>query len=221
MTRIKAVIFDYGNVLSVCPEPGDFRRLQSLTDFDEETFGRLYWLHREDYDRGILDGPSYWASIAATEGKSFAPAQIQALIREDIALWTRIDPAILTWARALKQNGLNTGILSNMPVNISSYLRDSAKWLGYFDCVLFSCEIGLIKPDPAIYQVCFKGLGVEPEEALFIDDRPVNVEGARLAGMHGLTFHSIDQLTSNLRDFGLPSTESVDRAADGFDACLR
>jgi putative hydrolase of the HAD superfamily len=188
MTRIKAVVLDYGNVVSLCPEPADFDRLQAMTELDEETFGRLYWLYRDDYDRGILDGAEYWTRIGATAGKNLARAEIQSLIEEDIALWTRINGSIITWARALRENGLNTGILSNMPVDISSYLRNSAGWLEDFDCALFSCELGVIKPDPAIYDACLKQLEVEPEQALFIDDRPVNVEGARLAGMHALTF---------------------------------
>src|SRR6185437_16794902 len=108
MSRIAAVVFDYGNVLSLRPEPSDFRRLQLLTGFDEEAFSRLYWLHREDYDRGVFDGPGYWASIGEAGGTHFASGKIQKLIAEDIALWTRVNPALLVWARSLSQRGLRT-----------------------------------------------------------------------------------------------------------------
>jgi putative hydrolase of the HAD superfamily len=178
--------------------------LQSLTGLDENAFSRFYWLHREEYDRGVLDGPSYWAAIGEAGSKCFASGEIDAFIAEDIALWTRINPALLIWVRSLRGHGLKTGILSNMPVNISSYLRDSADWLHDFHHILFSCEVGLIKPDAAIYQACMKGMGVKPEETLFIDDRPVNVEGARAVGMRALVFESADQLASDVRAFGLP-----------------
>jgi len=207
MTTIAAVVFDYGNVLSVRPEPGDFRPMQSLTGLDDEIFGRLYWRHREEYDRGALDGSSYWARIGEAGGKRFAAAEIEAMIAEDIALWTRINPVVLLWASSLRENGLKMGILSNMPVNISSYLRDSAEWLRCFHHLLFSCEVGLIKPEAAIYKECLKRIGAKPEETLFIDDRPVNVEAARTAGMQAVVFQSADQLASDVSAFGLPRVD--------------
>ena len=126
------------------------------------------------------------------------------MIAEDIALWNRVNPVVLGWVKALRENGLKTGILSNMPVNLSSYLRQSADWLPHFHYLVFSCELGLTKPDAAIYHACLKGMGVTPEESLFIDDRLVNVEGARAAGMRALIFRSVDQLATDIQPFGLP-----------------
>jgi putative hydrolase of the HAD superfamily len=204
MTRIAAVVFDYGNVLSLPPEADDFRRLQSLTGLGEEPFNRVYWLHREEYDRGALDGSGYWGRVGEAGRKCFSAAHIEALIAEDIALWNRVNPVVLGWVKALRENGLKTGVLSNMPFNLSSHLRRSADWVHYFHYLLFSCELGLIKPDAAIYHACLKGMGVKPEESLFIDDRPVNVEGARAAGMRALVFRSADQLARDIQPFGLP-----------------
>ncbi len=61
-------------------------------------------------------------------------------------------------------------------------------FLGYFDHVTFSCEIGVLKPEPEIYEHALRGLGVAPAEAVFLDDRPENVEGARHLGLHAELF---------------------------------
>jgi HAD superfamily hydrolase (TIGR01509 family) len=89
---------------------------------------------------------------------------------------------------------VKTAILSNMPRDFSSYLRTHAAWLNDFDVKVFSGELGVVKPDAKIYQVCLEGLSVAPEECLFIDDVAVNVEAARTFGIESLQFKSIDEL---------------------------
>jgi len=203
--RIAAVVFDYGNVLSLTPEPADYHELQRLAQLEEKAFLLLYWRYRLDYDRNVLDAPGYWRRIAQENGREFSAAQIQHLIATDIALWTRTNASMLAWVSVLRVGGVKTAVLSNMPVNFSAYLRTSADWMQHFDHHVFSGELGLLKPDPAIYRACLEGLQVKPEETLFIDDRPVNVEGAQAMGMHGVVFETLPQLSSEVQRFGLPA----------------
>jgi FMN phosphatase YigB (HAD superfamily) len=64
--------------------------------------------------------------------------------------------------------------------------------------------VRLIKPDPLIYEHCLRGLDVAPSEALFIDDRLVNIESARKIGIHGIQFKSTAQLRIELEAAGFP-----------------
>ena len=85
--------------------------------------------------------------------------------------------------RALRAAGLRLGLISNADV------MEAASWhscplAGLFDVDLFSCEVGLVKPEPAIYARCIEALGLTPEECLFVGDGGSHeLVGAKKAGM--------------------------------------
>ena len=85
---------------------------------------------------------------------------------------------------------------------------------GAVHSLTLSAEVRLIKPDPAIYEHCLRGLGVAPSDSLFIDDRAVNVAGARTVGMHAVQFQSVAHLRSHLEEGEfriLPFEDGVER----------
>ena len=202
---IAAIIFDFGYVLSLPPQPDDFRDLQRAGEIDSESFERLYWLYRDEYDVGALDGPGYWRRIAEGAGQQLSREQIDDLISGDIALWNRTNPTLIEWVRALKKVGLKTAVLSNMSSDLAAYMRREAAWTEPFDHLCFSGELRLAKPDPAIYHACLAGLQARPEEAILIDDRAENVEAARALGMQALIFQSLHQLAIDIRPLNLPA----------------
>jgi putative hydrolase of the HAD superfamily len=99
---------------------------------------------------------------------------------------------------------LKVVVLSNMPIEISRYMRQYAPWFKYFDHVCFSAEVQLAKPDAAIFHACLKAVRSRPEECLFIDDRAENVEAARALGMQALIFESVEQLAADVKPYDLP-----------------
>jgi len=200
---MRAVIFDYGEVLC-SPDPAAHRRLLELTGLDHDTFERLYWRDRHAYDLGRLDGPAFWAGFARDAGLSFTPDQIAGLIENDVLMWTsRLNEPMLAWAAALQDAGFFTAILSNMGPDVLRTMRQEFAWLAHFDQLTWSCELGIAKPDPAIYTVTCDKLGVSPHEALFIDDKLENVHAAESTGLHALQFTSIAQLRSDLASCNL------------------
>ena len=75
--------------------------------------------------------------------------------------------------------------------NISTYLADHAEevpCLALFEKCIFSAVYGIVKPDRAIFELLCKECGILPEETLFIDDSPANIEGARKFGIQGYLF---------------------------------
>ncbi|HMD99957.1 MAG TPA: HAD family phosphatase [Terriglobia bacterium] len=201
---VRAVIFDYGNVLCPMPRLSDYEEMRSLAGIEEPQFQDYIWRYRLDYDRGTVDGTGYWRGVAQMSGKTFSDDLIQKLVAADIALWLTPDPILLRWTRDLHDGGAKTAILSNMHLDLAVYLRGNAAWLRQFDHATFSAEIGLVKPDPAIYLQSLKGLDVRAEEAVFIDDNAANVEGARALGINALRFESVAQLAAEVQGFGLP-----------------
>jgi len=203
--KINTVIFDFGYVLSLPPQPSDYQRLAMLAGLDGMSFEKIYWGNRTDYDRGAIDGPTYWRRLAKAAGKELTPAQIDSLIANDVAIWMRANPVMMEWVRALKKGGLKIAVLSNMPVEISTYMRQYAPWFRDFDYVCFSAEVHLAKPEAAIFHACLEVVHSRPEECLFIDDRAENVEAARALGMYALKFVSVRELAVDVQPFNLPA----------------
>jgi putative hydrolase of the HAD superfamily len=212
---IQAVIFDYGKVLSHSEDPEAQRRLIALTGLDRPSFDLHYWRHRHNYDTGALDGRAYWTEIAKSAGVDFAPEQIDNLIETDILMWTSLNEEMLTWVVALQEAGFRTAILSNMGWEILGYMRQEFGWLSHFQHHTWSCELGIGKPDPAIYIHTCEKLGVAPQNAIFLDDKPENIAAASGIGLNAILFETIEQLRHDLKARGLQDGLPVPGAVSG------
>lgn len=201
---LRAVIFDYGQVLSQAPRPELFQAMADLCGVSEERFQQYYWAHRDDYDRGVLDHVTYWTPLIEEGGRPADAARLAQVADLDATNWMRIDERMLAWVGALHGAGWRTAILSNMPDPLLRSMREHLPWLSGFTHLTFSCEVGAVKPDEEIYHHCLQGLDVAPHEALFLDDRATNVEGARRLGIHALQFHTPERLAQDLTTAGYP-----------------
>jgi putative hydrolase of the HAD superfamily len=209
-----AVIFDFGGVLCFHPSSDRFTPIANLFGLTTSELIPLFWARRAEYDAARLDAREYWASIAEAAGQKFDPASLPELIRLEVDLWNDFDGRVLQWAADLRAHGLRTAILSNLPRALGEELRATPGFLDPFDHVTFSYELGSIKPEPAIYRDAIRGLSVPPHEALFLDDRLENVEGARAAGMVAELFLTWeDFLLHTLPRYPLPAPEMHARAA--------
>ena len=202
---LRAIIFDYGLVLSGPPEPAARAHLIDISGLSPEIFDVHYWKYRVDYDRGRLNGRTYWQTFASDTGIALAPERIDALIEHDVRMWASVDPIMLAWAGRVQASGMKTAILSNMGEELLAHMRKNFRWLDEFHHLTWSCELNLVKPHTAIYQHTLEKLDVRPEEALFLDDKVENVEGARQVGLHALVFHNPQTLQADLEREGWAS----------------
>jgi putative hydrolase of the HAD superfamily len=208
---LRAVIFDYGEVLSGPPNEQFRRALRETSGLPDDLFEKLYWTYRLDFDANILDGSTYWQRIAQDAGTHFTAEQMEEMNRLDARMWMDLNPTMLAWALAIRNSGLKIGILSNMGVGVLGFMRQDFAWLNQFDQLTWSCELGAVKPDPAIYRHAVRELAVKPEEALFIDNMERNVEGAQAVGLRALHFTNVEDLAAalNVGTFGLPLLPEV------------
>lgn len=205
MKRWDAVVFDYGRVLSQSPTLSELREFAALAGVSEPPFFELYSNTRDDYDCGRIDCRQHWQLFADAAGISLTPKQVRRIMEFENHMWLRVNPGTLELARDIKNHGIRTAILSNMPPDLLSELRQAFDWLSGFEVQIWSCEHGIIKPDPAIYQLCLKQLNCEPQRVLFFDDRPRNVEAAQALGMDAYVFESAEHAAAILRDsFNVP-----------------
>jgi putative hydrolase of the HAD superfamily len=209
---LRAVIFDYGMVLSGPPDPEAHAELMRITGLLAEQLDPLYWADRHAFDEGKLTGEAYWRDILHQAGLTLPPSAVEELIHWDARMWMTLNPAMLAWAAALKTRGLLTAILSNIGDTTQQAMERDLKWLTRFDVLVWSYQLRMAKPDPAIYRYALDKLGTQPAETLFIDDREVNVEAAAALGMKALLFTTVDQLRADLiaqsldKELPLPTT---------------
>ncbi len=195
---LRAVIFDYGMVLSGPPDPKCHAELMRITGLPAEKLDPLYWADRHAFDEGKLTGEECWRDIVRNAGLTLGPAAIAELVDWDARMWLTLNPPMLAWQGALKARGFLTAILSNIGDTVQQAMERELKWLTRFDVLVWSYQLRMAKPDPAIYRYTLNKLGVQPAEALFIDDREVNVEAATALGMKALVFTTVDQLRTDL-----------------------
>jgi putative hydrolase of the HAD superfamily len=200
--QIRAVILDFGEVLCHLPSAENIERLASLFQMDPRTFLPIYLETRAPYDRGDLLPGEYWRKFAAQAGVKITAQAIEQARQLDLDLWSDINDAMILWVKELHAAGFKTAILSNMPTDMATHVRNNFAWISHFDRHIFSGEVRSVKPEPEIYQHCIDALGVEPSEALFVDDRDINLEQARTAGIHGIRFQSVAQLRKDLQGLG-------------------
>ena len=189
-------------MLSKTADPAARERLLAITGLSPERFDSQYWKYRLDYDRGTLNGRTYWQAIGRDTGVAMDAERIDSLIEQDILLWASLNPVMLDWLTRVRARGLKTAILSNMGEDLLAHMRKHFQWLDEFDHLTWSCELRSTKPEAAIYQHTLEKLGVRAEDALFLDDKTENVEGARAVGMHALLFRDPETLEEDLRREG-------------------
>jgi putative hydrolase of the HAD superfamily len=199
---IRAVILDYGEVLCHLPSTETIERLASIFQMDPRTFLPIYLETRAPYDRGDLLPGEYWRKFAAQAGVEIAADTIEQARQLDLELWSHVNDAMILWVQQLHAAGFKTAILSNMPTDMATHMRENFAWFSHFDQQIFSGEVRSVKPEPEIYRHCIEVLGVQPSEALFIDDREVNLDQARAAGIRGIRFQSVEQLRKELQALG-------------------
>lgn len=195
---LRAVVFDYGMVLTGQPNQDAHDAMLRITGLPVEQFEPLYWADRHAYDEGKLSGLTFWQKFAHDSGLSLSREQIDELNAQDARMWTTQNPAMLAWHRQLKEAGILTGILSNMGDTVLASIERTFKWIHDFDVQVWSYQYDMAKPAPEIYRIVLRNLGVRAEETLFIDDKHVNTEAARSLGMKAIEFTTVERLRADL-----------------------
>jgi len=185
-------------VLTGPPEPAAHAALIRIVGLPPDRLDSLYWADRPAYDEGKLTGLEFWRKLARDAGRNLRPAELEELCELDARMWLTENPPMLAWQLALKQRGLLTAIVSNMGDTVHDLMQRKFDWLSRFDVLVWSYQLHVTKPGPAIYRYVLEKLGTQREETLFIDDRPVNVEAAISIGMKGVVFTTVEKLREDL-----------------------
>jgi len=199
--KIKTIIFDFGGVLYQTPD--------------------LKWMHRWKKVFGLKDDPEISAILANPNESELMDEICLGHISED-AIWDfmaerwHIKPELLkrfkgkvSSRRMLNQpmvglladlhQSYQTGILSNAGDQTRTLMVDVFGLDNLVDDIVISAEVGVIKPDPAIYEIALSRLNAAPETTLFLDDYLPNVEAARKLGLAAVQFVDNEQSAGEIR----------------------
>lgn len=202
-SKLRAVIFDFGGVLwdmrwDVARELDRAHGLPRSSVF--ETLYRCpAWA---DIECGVGD-PAAWADGAHRELERRAG---RALPRLHDA-WRRAQLAIdanIEVVRALRPP-YRCSVLSNADLSLRARLEQELRWHHLFDDIVVSAEVGMAKPEPAIFLLAAERLGLRPAECAFVDDWDQNVEAARALGMRAVLHRADkgDRLGEQLASIGV------------------
>ena len=192
---IRNIVFDIGGVLA------DFEpeRLMAAHGFSEEAKEAF---RREIFARVWLDCdriPYDEAAIRALFRENVPGFEAEAdRMWDDITPVTRPMPYAKAWLQKLKARGYRLFILSNY--GKCSYAANSPRYdfLPLTDGQLISYEVRQLKPEPAVYRSLCGRFGILPEESVFIDDVPANVEAAEKLGFAGIVFRAYEDAAAQL-----------------------
>lgn len=180
---MKAVIFDLGRVLI---HYNHVRTLEAVAAVCRTDLAAVQSAMREVSDAvgigemGVDDLHEYFVEhLGATQDFDlFLNAFCAGEARDEDALAYAVD--------IQSRSGVTVGIISNTNEGHVRWLDTYVPELKRLDLVMMSNEVGMAKPDPAIYLLALDLLGIDAEKAIFVDDLEENVAAARALGMAGI-----------------------------------
>ena len=203
MTEIKAVVFDLGMVL--IPFNYDFalNRLNLIKPGSGDKvmeFVKENYHHFRAFEAGKMSVDEFIPMLMkAGEVEGIIDREKFCYIYSEIF---SINYDVVELLERLKQN-YRLFLLSNTNPVHKKYGYENFKFLGHFEKLFLSHEIGHVKPEPEIYRAVKKYSGLRPEEHLFIDDIMDYAEGARNCGWKSIRFINYKDLIDNLKNLGI------------------
>ena len=200
MSGIDAVIFDLGGVLVHVDEARALERFGARTG---RTAGDVSEYlrrtsHATEFALGKLTRRQFYRVVA--KDLSF-DGDYDEFARFWSEIFSPIEPMVVL-AESLKTR-LPRVILSNTnPLHID-YIMKHYPWINDFDAQVLSYEVGLLKPDAAIYDLTLRKCGLQAPRVVFIDDLAANVEAARRVGLLGIQYQNVDQVRGELTKLGV------------------
>ena len=118
----------------------------------------------------------------------------------------KINPEVASFIKKVRDAGYKTAVCSNNYKDNIDFLKKKFKLVRFFDIMVFSYEVGVLKPDKKIFQELIKRSLVKPNEIIYSDDKEINLKEARKLGIHTFHFQNFGQFKSELNNLGLELT---------------
>ncbi len=193
---IRAVFFDFGGVIMRTEYQSPRQKLAERFNMDYDEMDRAVF--GSDSARraslGEITEDAHWAAVL----KRFKqPASEMQAFRNNFFGGDVIDHNLVEYIRSLRGKKFHTGLISNAWSGLREFITRK-NLIDLFDTVIISAEIGAVKPSAKIYEVALDQAKVGADEAVFVDDMPVNIEACEKVGMKGILFNDPEKSLSRL-----------------------
>ncbi|MCB8941806.1 MAG: HAD family phosphatase [Ardenticatenaceae bacterium] len=180
---MKAVIFDLGGVLVNYDGRSTFTEIAQLARTTLDDLFPFYQKHDHTFGTGQLSGQDYYQKLNEAFGFS---ADYETFVTTFCRTQQRNEAALAFACDLQARPNVRVGIISNTNQVHAGWLRENLPEFKQFHSVILSNEVGLLKPDSAIYELSLKQLEVPPAQALFVDDAEENLVGGTAVNLHTL-----------------------------------
>ena len=201
--KIKAIIFDLGNVLVDFDHMIAARKISGFTDMAAEDIFNLFFDSplTAAFEEGRISPLDFFSEV---KGKLNLKLDYDrfVLIWNEIFFLSEKNRAVYDLAKLLRGR-YKLSVLSNVNFLHLEYIKNKFPIFDVFDNVITSCELGVKKPDPAIYKKALEILGMEAGSTFYTDDRAELIEKAKELGIRSFVFTGAEQLRSDLRAAGV------------------
>jgi epoxide hydrolase-like predicted phosphatase len=193
---IQAVFFDLGGVIVRTEFQAPRQHLADRLGMDLEDLYKIVFGSETSARASIgeISAEEHWAFIMQRLKR---PASELAAIHAEFFAGDFVDRALINTIRSLRGK-YKTGLISNAWGDLREYIVRE-KFDDAFDKMIISAEVGVMKPEAKIFQVALEQLGARPNEAVFVDDFYVNIEGCEKVGMKGVHFKDPDTALQQLK----------------------
>ncbi len=193
---IKGIYLDYSGVISI-PRVGHPHDVyaqqlgitsQALKEFFEGDLNR-------QVDLGEITQVQFFDRMIQELG--LTPESIE-IFQEAFREGFELNQALLDFVQTFSPN-IKIGLLSNYSDRLRRVIEEELNIVHIFDVTIISCEVKLLKPDKAIYQLALERMGIQPNEMVFVDDRIENIESAAEMGIHAIQFKETEQVIAEIK----------------------
>ena len=201
---IKTVIFDLGDVF-VNVHPGwAISQLKEQVSHIQETEILEFFNHsdlQDRYQKGLISSNYFYEKVKEYIGGDFSFDYFRTVWQE---MFSPIRPMIDLLPKLEKDYIL--ALLSNTDELHIEYIRDEYQFFHHFDHLIFSYEVGLAKPDEAIFRIALGRCDSMPSECVYVDDLRENVQAAAGLGMKGIHFQGYERFVQEWKQVIDPSS---------------
>lgn len=182
---IRAVFFDFGGVIQRTEYQAPRQHLAERYGMDYDDIDRLVFASdsAQRASVGEIEEEAHWQNVLRRVKGSKAEMEI---IKNEFFGGDVIDLELVNFIRSLRGK-FHTGLISNAWSGLRSVL-EKERLIDIFDTVIISAEVGMTKPEPGIFHLALEQAKVKAEEAVFVDDIQVNIDGCQMVGMKGILF---------------------------------
>ncbi len=197
---VQGVLIDWGGVL-VAESPSQMAYYaHHLGVPRQKLLNAITPVENVSFNLGHIDEAEFWRIICEKLGVPMP--RVESLWYEGRAASLERYEGVWEIARILRGRGYKVGVLSNLSKPSTRFFRDQ-RYQDEFDETIFSCEVGLVKPDPQIYILAADRLGVAPSQTVMVDNLVRNIDALQMVGMHGSLYTNVANLRASFAHLGI------------------